>query len=74
MTSANPTAAAAADEAEAIEHLDRCDLGALDDADSRLLHLLYSFILVSYAVNIFDQPKIPDSGAAFFDCVFEPAV
>lgn len=31
-------------------------------------------MLVSYAVNIFHQPKIPDSGAAFFDCVVEPAV
>ena len=34
----------------------------------RLLQLLYSMILVSYAVNIFSQPRIPDSGAAFFDC------
>lgn len=58
----------------AIEHLDQGDLGSLDPADTRLLQLLYSFILVSYAVNIFDQPKIPDSGSAFFDCVVEPAV
>ena len=58
----------------AIEHLNRSPLDALDDADGRLLQLLYSFILVSYAVNIFDQAKIPDSGAAFFDCVVEPAV
>lgn len=58
----------------AIEHLNRRDLASLDDADTRLLQLLYSFILVSYAVNIFDQPKIPDSGSAFFHCVVEPAV
>jgi hypothetical protein len=66
---------AVAPQAEAaIEHLNRSDLGSLDAADTRLLHLLYSFILVSYAVNIFDQPRIPDSGAAFFDCAVEPAV
>ena len=41
---------------------------------SRLLHLLYSMILVSYAVNIFHQNRIPDSGAAFFDMVAEPAL
>ena len=58
----------------AIAHLDNGDLHALDDDDARLLHLLYSMILVSYAVNIFHQPRIPDSGAAFFDMVVEPAV
>ena len=58
----------------AIEHLAGRDLGSLSEPEVRLLRLLYSFVLVSYAVNIFDQPKIPDSGAAFFDCVVEPAV
>ena len=48
-------------------------LERFDDA-TRLLHLLYSFILVSYAVNVFNQNRIPDSGAAFFDMVAEPAV
>ena len=37
------------------------------------MQLLYSMILVSYAVNIFKQPRIPDSGSAFFDTVAEPA-
>jgi hypothetical protein len=58
----------------AIAHLDTCDLGALSEDEARLLHLLYSMILVSYAVNIFHQPRIPDSGAAFFAMVYEPAV
>ena len=49
-------------------------LDELPDDATRLLHLLYSMILVSYAVNIFKQPRIPDSGAAFFDMVAEPAV
>ena len=58
----------------AIEHLDGLDLDALPDDAARLLQLLYSFILVSYAVNIFHQPRIPDSGSAFFDMIAEPAV
>ena len=59
---------------EAIAYLDGLDLDALRRRRARLLQLLYSMILVSYAVNVFKQPKIPDSGSAFFDMVFEPAV
>ena len=59
---------------EAIEYLNGLDINALPDAATRLLHLLYSMILVSYAVNVFKQNRIPDSGAAFFDMVVEPAV
>lgn len=58
----------------AIAHLNGFEIEALPVEETRLLHLLYSFILVSYAVNIFKQPRIPDSGAAFFDIVVEPAI
>jgi hypothetical protein len=60
--------------ADAITHLNQLDLDDLDEPATRLLLLLYSMIMVSYAVNIFKQPQIPDSGAAFFDTVAEPAV
>lgn len=59
---------------EAIAYLDTHDLDALPEEATRLLHLLYSMILVSYAVNIFHQPRIPDSGSAFFDMVAEPPI
>jgi hypothetical protein len=59
---------------EAIAYLNELDINALPDDATRLLHLLYSMILVSYAVNVFKQNRIPDSGAAFFDMVVEPAV
>jgi hypothetical protein len=59
---------------EAITHLNELDINDLPDDAERLLHLLYSMILVSYAVNVFKQNRIPDSGAAFFDMVAEPAV
>jgi hypothetical protein len=59
---------------EAIDHLDGLDLSALGGDDARLMQLLHSMILVSYAVNVFQQPRIPDSGSAFFDMVAEPAV
>jgi hypothetical protein len=59
---------------EAMAYLDQRDLNDLSAAETTLLHLLYSMIMVSYPVNIFKQPRIPDSGAAFFDTVLEPAV
>jgi len=59
---------------EAIAYLDALELDSLPDDATRLMQLLYSMILVSYAVNIFKQPRIPDSGSAFFDMVVEPAV
>jgi hypothetical protein len=59
---------------EAIAYLDGMDITALPEDATRLLHLLYSMILVSYAVNVFKQNRIPDSGAAFFEMVAEPSV
>ena len=59
---------------EAIAYLNGLDIDDLPDEATTLLHLLYSMILVSYAVNVFKQNRIPDSGAAFFEMVAEPAV
>ena len=59
---------------DAIAYLNGLDIDDLPDDATTLLHLLYSMILVSYAVNVFKQNRIPDSGAAFFEMVAEPAV
>jgi hypothetical protein len=59
---------------EAIAYLNGLDIDDLPDDATTLLHLLYSMILVSYAVNVFKQNRIPDSGATFFEMVAEPAV
>ncbi len=58
----------------AIAYLNDLDIDDLPDDAAALLHLLYSMILVSYSVNVFKQNRIPDSGAAFFEMVAEPAV
>jgi hypothetical protein len=52
---------------------DGLDINELPEDAERLLHRAYSMILISYAVNVFKQNRIPDSGAAFFDMVAEPA-
>ena len=44
----------------------------LPDDALHLLHLLYSLISVSFAVECWKQPHVPDSGAAYLDLVREP--
>jgi hypothetical protein len=59
---------------EALAYLDGLDVNDLPEDANRLLHLLYSMVLVSYSVNVFKQPHIPDSGSAHFNAVVAPAV
>ena len=58
----------------AIEYLDRCDLAALPDHAKHLLWLCYSLVNVSFPVEVWRQPRVPDSGAASMDVIVEPAV
>lgn len=56
----------------AIAYLDQFPLRDLPDDARRLLHLLYSFIMVSFPVEIWKQPYIPDTGTASFELEIEP--
>ncbi|MFF4027745.1 hypothetical protein ACFYY5_33360 [Nocardia elegans] len=61
--------------ARAEDVLTYCDTFPLDDLPDEvqnLLYLLYSMITVSFPVEVWSQPKIPDTGAAALDCVIEP--
>jgi hypothetical protein len=53
-------------------YLDTFALDTLPDDATNLLHLLYSLIVVSFAVECWKQPHVPDSGAAYLDLVGEP--
>jgi hypothetical protein len=57
---------------EAIVYLEQFPLDDLPDDALRLLKLLYSLILVSFAVEIWKQPYIPDTGTAEFELKLEP--
>ena len=59
---------------EAMAYLDALDLRALPDDAGRLLLLCYSLVNVSFPVEVWRQPRVPDSGAATMDAVLEPAV
>ena len=58
----------------AMEYLDQYELDALPDDASHLLWLCYSLVNVSFPVEVWRQPRVPDSGAASMDVVVEPAV
>ena len=59
---------------EAMAYLDARDLSALPDDATRLLWLCYSLVNASFPVEVWRQPRVPDSGAASMDVVVEPAV
>ena len=57
---------------EAMAYLEQFPLHDLPDDAHRLLKLLYSLILVSFAVEIWRQPYIPDTGTASFELKLAP--
>jgi hypothetical protein len=57
---------------EAMAYLEGLPFDALPDDATNLLHLLYSMIQVSFPVEVWRQPRVPDSGSSSFDCVIEP--
>ena len=56
----------------AIGYLEKFPLADLPEDAFRLLKLLYSLILMSFPVEIWRQPYIPDTGTASFDLKLEP--
>ena len=57
-----------------IDYLDQFDINALPENAQRLLWLCYSLVNVSFPVEVWRQPRVPDSGASTFDMLVEPAV
>jgi hypothetical protein len=57
---------------EAISYCDKFPLDDLPEDVLNLMHLLYSMIMVSFPVECWKQPRVPDSGATSLDCDSEP--
>jgi len=57
---------------EAIVYCDQFPLDDMPDDTLHLLQLLYSLVMVSFPVEAWRQPHIPDSGAAYLDLLIEP--
>jgi len=58
----------------AMSYLDQYSLDALPDDAKHLLWLYCALITASFPVEVWRQPRVPDSGASSFDAVLEPAV
>jgi len=56
----------------AIAYCNRFQLEIMPHGAKNLMHLLYSMINVSFAVEVWGQPRVPDSGAAVLECLVEP--
>jgi hypothetical protein len=59
---------------DAIDYLDKFPLDDLPDDARTLMHLMQSLVMVSFPVEVWKQPKVPDSGATYLDCVKEPVI
>ena len=59
---------------DAMAYLDKLDLNALPEDAKRLLWLYCALVTVSFPVEVWRQPRVPDSGASTFDAVLEPSV
>ena len=59
---------------EVLAYLDALELRDLPEDAKHLLWLCYSLVNASFPVEVWRQPRVPDSGAASMDMVVEPAV
>jgi hypothetical protein len=59
---------------DAMAYIDQFDFVALPDSATRLLWLCYSLVNASFPVEVWRQPRVPDSGAASLDMLIQPVV
>jgi hypothetical protein len=58
---------------EIFDYLDQFDFTDLPETAVHLLWLLCSLSVVSFAVDVFKQPLVPDAGEAVLPFVLEPS-
>lgn len=59
---------------DAIAYCDKLPLDDLPDDARTLMHLMQSLIMVSFPIEAWKQPRVPDSGAAWVELIREPVV
>ena len=57
---------------DALTYLDQFELDNMPDDALNLMRMLYSLSTISFAVDCFKQPKMPDSGSSYLDVISEP--
>lgn len=59
---------------DALAYLEQFELDSMPDDAKHLLWLYCALVTVSFPVEVWRQPRVPDSGASSIDAVVEPAV
>jgi len=59
---------------EAMTYLEQYSMDDLPEDATNLLWLYCALVTVSFPVEVWRQPRVPDSGASSFDAVLEPAI
>jgi hypothetical protein len=59
---------------DAREYLEKVSLEDISEEDKRLTWLFCALCTVSFPVEVWRQPRVPDSGPSSIDAVREPAV
>jgi hypothetical protein len=54
------------------EYLKGVSLGGISEEDRNLLWLFCSLVTVSFPVEVWRQPRVPDAGASSIDVTVEP--
>jgi hypothetical protein len=57
-----------------VEYLKQVELDTISDEDEHLLWLFSALVTISFPVEVWRQPRVPESGASAFDVVVEPTV
>ncbi len=54
------------------DYLKSVPLDGISDEDKHLLWVFAALVTVSFPVEVWRQPKVPDSGASTIDAILEP--
>ena len=59
---------------DVIAYCDKCPLDDLPEDARTLMHIMQSLIMVSFPIEAWKQPRVPDSGAAWVELIREPVI
>lgn len=53
-------------------HLDQFDLYDMPEKELNLLRLMFALIVITFPVEAFRQPKVPDTGSTYLEKTIDP--
>ncbi|CAM4179262.1 hypothetical protein MB901379_04153 [Mycobacterium basiliense] len=59
---------------DVIAYCDEYPLDDLPEDAKTLMHMMQSLVMVSFPVEAWKQPRVPDSGAAWVELIREPVI